>query len=528
MSLIRRTNVSKSYDDLPVLRDDYLKLAAGDRIGLIGKNGVGKTTILRLILGQEQPTEGEIDIEQDITIGYFSQFDTLNGEETVLQVADAVFSEVHKIEAELQQIEAAINTNPDMDELTALLEKQTRLFDQMEELNGWNIANTIDTVLTKLGFSEEHRNRPIDQLSGGWRNRAALAKILLEQPDVLLLDEPTNYLDITGLEWLENWLQEFKGAVLLISHDRQFIDAVVNQIIEIENYHLQRYEGNFGDYVREKQRRFKTLERQFVHEQELLIFEKEAIDDRREALKDPSKRLKRKLADVKKQSAPRLVDRIITDVYRNLYVRDNLCLVENLAKGYDGQTLFHDVNFEVHRGDRIAILGPNGIGKTTFLRVLVGDESPDAGEITWLKNTDFIYYNQILADLDEDDSVEHAVKIFGGPSGLAFLASRKKINQFMSLLQFNEMDLRQRVGTLSGGQKARVALAQTLVSGAAVILLDEPTNHLDVTSTQVMERALVNFPGAIIVVSHDRFFIDKVATRKLVFEGGTLKEQVGW
>jgi len=257
------------------------------------------------------------------------------------------------------------------------------------------------------------------------------------------------------------------------------------------------------------------LERQFEHEEELLAYEAEAIVDRQEALKNPSRALKRRLANIKKQGAPRPVDIIITNIYQRLHVPNNICQVERVAKTYDDQVLFRDLTFEIHQGDRIAILGPNGCGKTTLLKVLTEDEVADTGRITWGKGIGYVYYNQIFDELDLNDTVTHAVNVVG----LAYLAPRKQVNRFLSLMQFSEMDLMQRIGTLSGGQRARVALAKALLSGAALIILDEPTNHLDMTSTQVMERALAHFPGAVVVVSHDRFFIDKVATKLLVFEG---------
>jgi ATP-binding cassette subfamily F protein 3 len=351
-----------------------------------------------------------------------------------------------------------------------------------------------------------------------------LAKILLEGPDVLLMDEPTNYLDIEGLLWLEEWFQKLRGALLVVSHDRHFLDRVVDRIVEIENYHTQEYKGNFTQYVREKPLRIKSLERQFRHEEELLAYEAEAIADRREAARDPSRALKRRLANIKKRARPRPVDKIVTDIYANLYVANKLCRVEAISKAYDGQILFRDLSFEIQRRDRIAVVGPNGCGKTTLLRVLTQDEMPDSGRIVWSKAVEYIYYNQVFDELDMSDTVTHAVNVVG----LAYHAPRKRVNRFLSLLQFSEMDLRQQIGTLSGGQRARVALAQCLLSGAGAILLDEPTNHLDLPSAQVMERALVHFPGAVVVVSHDRFFIDKVATRLLVFAGaGRVREVAG-
>jgi len=520
MSLIRLNNVSMKYEDRPVLRNVFFKLQEGERVGLIGKNGTGKTTVLRLILGQIEPAAGAVEREPVLKVGYFSQFSALDGSLSVRQVLEDLFADIRALEDDLNQIASALESVDDADEMERLLERQAAGLDEMTRRDGWEYGRHIDTVLTKLGFVEEYRDRPIDQLSGGWRNRAALAKILLEAPDVLLLDEPTNYLDVEGLAWLEGWLNGFQGGLILVSHDRQFVDGVVTRILEVENYQFQEYAGSFTDYIREKQFRFKSLERQFLHEEELLTFEAEAIADRDEARRNPSPTLQRKLADLKKRREPRPVDTVVTAIYQGIRLPDKLLAAEGLAKSYDGQALFSDVSLEVEKGERLAIVGPNGSGKSTLLRLLTGEEAPDAGEIVWPGGTSFADFNQILAEQDLGDTVTHAVNTMGGAGALAFGAQRKQVNKFLSLLQFSEMDLNQRIGTLSGGQRARVALAKCLLSGAQTLILDEPTNHLDLTSTQVMERALVNFPSAVVVVSHDRFFLDKVATRLLVFEPG--------
>ena len=273
MSLIRLHNVTMKYEDRLVLRSVFFRLQPGERVGLIGKNGTGKTTILKLILGEITPTEGTVEHEPGLKIGYFSQFSSLDGRFSVQQTLEALFADLKALEQQLAEIALALETVEDAGEMERLLERQSLALDEMNHKDGWEYPRRIDTVLTKLGFSQEHRERPIEQLSGGWRNRAALAKILLEQPDVLLLDEPTNYLDVAGLAWLEGWLSQFRGGLILVSHDRQFLDGVVTRMIEVENYGFQEYLGKFSDYVREKQFRLKTLERQFLHEEELLMFE---------------------------------------------------------------------------------------------------------------------------------------------------------------------------------------------------------------------------------------------------------------
>lgn len=520
MSLIRFHDVTKKYKETQVLHNVFFRLNAGDRVGLIGQNGAGKTTALKLILQLDEPTEGTVEVADNLRIGYFSQFSELSGDDSIQAVLSALFADIRQIETELQTIEAALQEKQTAQQLDELLARYADLTEQMEHRDGWTIQNRIDTALTRLGFSQVDRTKPIAQLSGGWRNRAALAQIVLQGPDLLLLDEPTNFLDFVGLSWLEQWLTQWHGAAIVVSHDRHFLDQIVTRVIEIENYRFQEYDGDFTQYIRQKQFRIKSLERQFQYEETLLAYEAEAIDDRQEARKNPTKALKRRLADIKKRVEPRIVDKIVIEFYANLQMRNELCQVETLAKAYDGRTLFDGLSFAIQKGDRLAILGPNGVGKSSLLRLLRQEEEADAGKVAWRQggnNADEVYidYNAMLEALDWDDTVSHAVNVMK----LVNRESRKKVERFLSLLRLSELDIKQRIGTLSGGQRARVALAQCLLSGAPVILLDEPTNHLDLSSIQVMERALLHYPGAIVVVSHDRFFIDKVANRLLIFDG---------
>lgn len=535
MNFVRLHNVSVRFDDRPVLKEAFFRLQKGDRVGLIGRNGAGKTTLLRLILaeagllGEDNtplvPDEGKVEVASGIRVGYFSQFSTLDDDKSIQQILEDVFADIRAIESELEALSATLS-DPDIDagKMERGLERQAVLLEEMDHRDGWSYATEIETVLSKLGFGEEHRHLPVRRLSGGWRNRAALARILLEAPDVLLLDEPTNYLDVEGVAWLEDWLRQIRGAFLVVSHDREFLDRVVNRIVEVENFHLHEYPGDYTAYVREKPFRLKTLQRQFEHEEELLAYESEAIDERKEAAKNPSDALKRKLADVRKRAEPRPVDVILTDIYQGLHVRANLLNVEGLSKSYGDRTLFENVTFELHQGDRLAIVGSNGSGKSTLLRVLTGEEAPSSGKAVWEGGVVPVSFNKVLESLPDKETVSHAVNI----TGIAFHAPRKQVQRFLEMLRFSEMDQKQRIGTLSGGQKARVALAQCLLSGAPVIVLDEPTNHLDVPSIQVMERALAHFPGAVLMVSHDRFFLDTVASRLLVFEdGGHVREVIG-
>ena len=511
MSLVRVQNATVRFGDRPVLREVFFKLAKGERVGLIGENGSGKTTLLRLILtaaGREDiealsPTEGKVELNPGLKIGYFSQFSTLDGAKSVEEVLEETFAEVRAIEAELEAMGPKFE-DPDAD-FDALLERQAELLELMEQKDGYGWQTQVETALSKLGFDETRRKLPIDKLSGGWRNRAALAKILLEAPDLLLFDEPTNYLDLEGVAWLEEWLRSFPGAILLVSHDRQFLDATITRLVEVEAFRLSEYVGGYSEYAREKPFRLKTAEKRWLYEEELLILESELREARRD----------RKLADLKKRTTPRPAQMIVTEMYEGLRARDNLLRVENLTKGYGGAPLFSGLEFELHAGERLAIVGRNGTGKSTLLKVLTGEETPDTGKVIWEGGVKAAHFNRILENLPPKDTLTHAVNTFG----MAYHAPRKQVKQFLEMLRFSEADMAQRLGQLSGGQRARVALAQCLLSGEPVIILDEPTNHLDVPSIQVMEQALLHFPGAAIVASHDRFFLDQVATHELAFLG---------
>jgi ATP-binding cassette subfamily F protein 3 len=517
MSLIRLKNVTKKFDDplRVVLKDVFFRVAAGERVGLVGKNGTGKTTLLKLILGRDEPTEGTVEITDGIKIGYFSQFSELDSEQSVQEVLQDVFADLRAIEAELHQIsETFEKQSPSAQLQEQLLDRQTILLEQMEHRDGWTYQNSIDTALSKLSFDDARRHKSIHQLSGGWRNRAALAKILLEQPDLLLMDEPTNFLDLAGTAWLETWFAKHKGGLVLVSHDRHFLDKVVTRIVEIENHHTHEYPvSSFGDYVRQRQARLKMIENQFKHEEELLLFEAEAIADRKEAAKDPSGHLQRKMANIKKSIEPKPVDAIVTSIYQNLRCPERLCSITGLSKSYDDHLLFQNISLELTRQQRLVVVGPNGCGKSTLLNVLTEDTTPDAGTVEWLAGSQCVSFNDTLEHLDPKQTVTHTVNI----TGMAYSAPRKQVNKFLELMGFSESALSQRIGTLSGGQKARVALARCLLSGAQVLILDEPTNHLDLGTIQIMERALIHFPGAVIAVSHDRFFIDKIATNLLIF-----------
>ena len=529
MSIIRINALTKTYGGKTVLHNIFFKTDKSEKIGLVGKNGSGKTTLFKLILGKEQPDAGVIETDEGLSFGYFSQFSELNGDENISDILDKEFYIIHELEKKLSKTEAEISGCKDEKKLKALVNKQMELFAEMDRLDGWNYKYKISTVLSKLNFSEAHRRIPVTQLSGGWRNRASLALLLIKEPDIMLLDEPTNYLDADGVNWLAEWLKKSPVTVIAVSHDRSFLDAVTSKIVEIENNRLYEYSGGYSEYIRQKKIKSGELEREFVHEEELLVMEQNAIKNRAElqkiikSNKGERGRLEKQISSISKNITPLPAETIVTSLYEGRYVPNKILNAENISAKYGEKTIFESVSFELFGGERMAVIGRNGCGKSTLIKTLTGELRPSGGRVTWASGSTMIYFNQILEELDDNDTVTHNINIYGD----AFGAPRKKVNKFLKLFGFSDFVIAGSIANLSGGQRARVALAKCLLSGCNTIILDEPTNHLDITSIQSMECALVNFPGTVIFVSHDTFFIDKTATRVLVYKDGAFENYAG-
>ncbi|MBW2734381.1 MAG: ABC-F family ATP-binding cassette domain-containing protein [Deltaproteobacteria bacterium] len=537
MSIFRLKKLTLAYGEHQILRDIFFRLGASERVALMGSNGSGKSSILKLIVrhamertqgtqstrvegeGEVPEVDGEVELNHDVKVGYFSQFSRLDDERSVEEILLDTFSEIRAWETELSSIEVSMGEGLEGDELQRLLLRQGDLFELMTQRDGWSYANNIDTVLTKLGFSGEHRTRPVGELSGGWRNRASLAQILLEEPDLLLLDEPTNFLDVEGIAWLEGWIARLPGAVIAVSHDRHFLDSVVSRMVEIQNYRLHEYSGSYADYVREKASAARSLSKEFRHEEELLLFEASTISSRKRARS--GEQLAKKKARIKRGGETPTVDSIVSGVYAKLHIPQALAEFNELSSSRGGCLLFEGLSFELKRGDRVIIVGRNACGKSTLLQVIMQELKPDTGEVIWKPGVRFSSFTQVLEELDPSARLLQcamtAPQQFLEPHEMP---SQKSVLRFLRMMGFSELDLQLRVSALSGGQRARLALAWCLTSGPAVVILDEPTNHLDIRSAQIMERALAKFPGAVLAVSHDRFFVDKVARRLLVFEEG--------
>lgn len=530
MSLLSVFQISKYFGSTKVLGNVQFEIHEKDRIGLVGRNGTGKTTLLKILTG-ELEYDGDDDSfyqkASGIRFGWLRQQDELGDSLDLWASMRSVYHEVDELEKRIRVLESEMadpeiyNTPERFEEVGS---RYARATSEFEHLGGYTITSEIRAILFGLGFSEEDFSLRLEDLSGGQRMRAALARVLLQKPDLLLLDEPTNHLDIDAVEWLEEYLRNYKGAVLLVSHDRYFLDRVVNRIFEIEHQSLVTFRGNYTAYTLQKKenlRRQADLFKQTEIERKNL---RRFIDKFQAGTKatmakskakmlarlDPIEAPKAAAASMKLQFAPR---------FRSA---NRVLMLENLEKHYE-RKLFGPLSLTVYRGERIALVGPNGAGKSTLLSILTGFKEPSKGEVRWGVGVEWSYYHQALDDLEDQYTVLEEMMAAG--ESMTYGEARSILGRFL----ITGEEVYKKVSALSGGERSRLMLAKLFVQGANCLLLDEPTNHLDIAAKESLEEALINFPGTLILVSHDRYFIDQVAEKVWEMKNGSFRViEGGW
>ena len=512
MSLIRLEHVTKLYDPDLILDDISVSIEHGDRLGLIGRNGTGKTTLLKIINGLLANFKGKVVAAKGLRIGYLSQEPELARDCTLRQEMLKVFEKRRALEDKMLLLAEAMET----EEAPNLLAAYARIQEQHEQLGGYDYEHEINRILGGLGFSELDFNLPIRVLSGGQKSRATLAKLLLEKPDLLLFDEPTNHLDINGIEWLENYLNiEYNGAVLVVSHDRYFLDKVVRKVWELEEQKIKIYRGNYSKYVETKRVEQLVTERGFKKQQAFVEHEEDFIrrniaGQRTREAQGRQKKLDRLERIEKPKSDAPTLNLSFTPETRG---GNDILRCQNVGKAFGDKVIFRDMNFEVYRRDVIGIIGANGTGKTTFFRMILGGEAPTEGEM-WVGPTlKFGYYAQELEGLDPDNEIIDEIW------ALRPKHTHGEIRSFLSKFLFFGDDVFKRIGNLSGGEQSRVLLAKLLLANANVLLLDEPTNHLDIPAREALEAALAEYPATLFIISHDRYLLNNLATKLLIFDG---------
>ena len=512
--LFRLSDVHKSYGARDVLRGASLQINPGEHVGLVGRNGAGKTTIFNLVTQEITPDRGDVVRARGLKLGLLAQHIHFAEGSTVHESALAAFGRLQQIEHEMHELEHRMSDASD--DLEKVLARYSDLQHEYEREGGFEYSARAEAILQGLGFDRESWQMETAKLSGGQQNRLGLACLLLSEPDVLLLDEPTNHLDVRAVEWLEEFLQGYAASFVIISHDRYFLDRACRRIIEVENGQASSYTGNYSHYLVEREERREIQQRAFENQQRLIAKTEEFIRKNLAGQKTKQAKSRRTmLARLERLDAVR-ADRSAGDFRLQDIERagTHVLTINEAAVGYGDNVLARDINLILRRGECLGVIGPNGSGKTTFLKTILGKIEALAGEFRWGSKVEIGYYAQQLEDLDERNEIIMELRRVA-PS----TATSGELRSFLAKFLFVGEDIFKHVGDLSGGEKGRLALAKLIYSGVNVLVLDEPTNHLDIPSRESLEAALEAYEGTIITISHDRFFLDRVATQILALDG---------
>ena len=526
MIILSAQHIAKSFGVNAVLRDVSLTVQQGDRIGLVGVNGCGKSTLMRILAGLDAQDGGEISLVRGLRVGYLAQQNMVTSGETVWNELQKVYEQVFAMEKKLRELEDEMaHAHTDAQRFAQLSADYDRLTQRFEEADGYSWKSMVSGVLNGLGFKPAQYDQCVDSLSGGEQTRRCLARLLLQKPDLLLLDEPTNHLDMETLQWLENYLAAYKGSVLVISHDRYFLDHVCTGIVEILMGASEQYNGNYTRYIAQRQERFESRMRAYEIQQKEIerqqaIIARYRMFNREKSIRAAESREKA-LDRMEKLEKP-VDERAIRFSFeaRRRTGEDVLQLTE-ISKSFGEKHLFHDLTLRVRAGDRVALIGPNGVGKSTLIKIIVGEEQPDTGFIRYGSNVDIGYY-------DQHQSTLHADKTALDEIWDRFpQMEQSNVRGALGMFLFTGDDVFKPIHTLSGGEKGRVALTALMLRKDNLLLLDEPTNHLDMDSREVLEDALTDFGGTIITVSHDRYFINRIANRIIEMQPDGVTEYIG-
>ncbi len=513
-------NIEKSFDDNLIFTNCSFFIEDKEKAAIVGINGAGKSTLLKIIVNELSADKGNVVIAKDKTIGYLAQYQNISAKNTIYDEMLDAKKDIINMENNIRKLENDMQ-NADGEKLEALLSSYTRLNNQFELLNGYSYKSEIIGVLKGLGFEEDTFHKEISTLSGGQKTRIALGKMLLSKPDIILLDEPTNHLDINSITWLEGYLSAYDGAVIIVAHDRYFLDKIVTKVIEIDRTKVTVFSGNYTDYASKKSMLREAEMKRYLNQQREIKHQEEVIEKLRSFNREKS--IKRAESREKMLNKIEVLDKPVTEnktmaitFTPKVLSGNDVLKVEGLGKSFGELILFKNISFEIKRGERVAIIGENGTGKTTILKIINNLISADNGVVTLGANVNIGYYDQEHQLLNMDNT------IFDEISDAYPSLTNTEIRNMLAAFLFTGDDVFKRINDLSGGERGRVSLAKLMLSKANFLILDEPTNHLDMDSKEILENALKNYKGTVLYVSHDRYFINTTATRILELENGIL------
>lgn len=529
MIVLSCNNLNKSFGIDTILENISFTVNEGDKVGIIGVNGTGKTTLFKVLSGIYGYDSGDIYLGKGVEIGYLEQNTNFQSEKTIYEEVLEVFSDLMDMENYIRDLEIKISeegSNPNSKILDKLMNEYSQKLELFSELNGYGYKSEVKGILKGLGFSDSDMETPINILSGGEKTRVLLSKLLLKNPSLLLLDEPTNHLDSDAIEWLEVFLKQYKGTVIIISHDRYFLDQVVNRVFEIHNKRLKTYNGNYSKFI-ELSKVEKELEVKKYEDQQKEIKKQEESIDRLKAY-GREKHLKRARSKEKMLDKVDVLDK--PDVFRkkasiqfspSVSSGNDVLQVEDLSMSYGERILFKDINFNIYRGEKVALIGANGIGKSTLFKIIMNEIIPLTGTTKLGANVHVDYFHQEQKTLNLDNTIID--EIWNDHPSLNQTTLRNMLGSFL----FEDEEVFKKISTLSGGERARVAILKLILSNSNFLLLDEPTNHLDIDSKEVLEEALLNYTGTLFTISHDRYFLNTVVDKILVLDSDGITEYLG-
>ena len=529
MIVLSCNNLNKSFGIDTILENISFTVNEGDKVGIIGVNGTGKTTLFKVLSGIYGYDSGDIYLGKGVEIGYLEQNTNFQSDKTIYEEVLEVFSDLMEMEKYIRNLEIKISeesSNPHSKELDKLMNEYSHKLELFSELNGYGYKSEVKGILKGLGFSDEDMQTPINILSGGEKTRVLLSKLLLKNPSLLLLDEPTNHLDSDAIEWLEVFLKQYKGTVIIISHDRYFLDQVVNRVFEIHNKRLKTYNGNYSKFI-ELSKVEKELEVKKYEDQQKEIKKQEESIERLKAY-GREKHLKRARSKEKMLDKVDVLDK--PDVFRKkasiqfnpaVSSGNDVLEVKDLSMGYGERILFKDINFNIYRGEKVALIGANGIGKSTLFKIIMNEIVPLTGNTKLGTNVHVDYFHQEQKTLNLDNTIID--EIWNDHPNLNQTTLRNMLGSFL----FEDEEVFKKISTLSGGERARVAILKLILSNSNFLLLDEPTNHLDIDSKEVLEEALLNYTGTLFTISHDRYFLNTVVDKILVLDSEGITEYLG-